>query len=183
MPMAASRSTFAWNSALQKIRQSDGLGRTRRVLDSSVHVFGVFSEDDHIHFFGVQNGGSCSFKPAHGPDTGIQVEGLTQCHVQTAESPAYGRSQRTLDGDFRSGKCVQCCLWQKFSRKRQSLFPGKQFRPFQFFRSRAGQGRIQNRTNCLPDFRPDAVPFNPEYLFLHVLFSLQIFCISTTQAG
>ena len=83
----------------QEFGQLDVLGRAGLVFDAGVDVFGVLAEDDHVHLFGMAHRRGHAGVVAHRADAGIQIQILTQRHIQRTEATADRSGQRALDGD------------------------------------------------------------------------------------
>ena len=64
-----------------------------------VDVFGVLTEDYHIHQLGLLHRRRHALEPAHGPQADIQVEQLAQGHIQAAEPAAHRGGERPFDAD------------------------------------------------------------------------------------
>src|SRR5690606_5881455 len=68
-------------------------------LDTGIDVFGVLTEDDHVHVAGVLDRAGYTGEPANGALANVQVQLLAQGNVQRANAAAYWRGQRALDGN------------------------------------------------------------------------------------
>ena len=139
------------------------LRRAGFVLDTRVHVLGVFPEDDHVDELRVAQWRGHAGVVAHGTHTGVQIELLAQRHVERAKAPAHGGRQRSLDGDR---KLVQCI--QGFSREivagvnSRGLLAHEKFAPVDLAFSTVsfGHRRIPDTQTSSRDVRSDSVSFD-----------------------
>ena len=154
----------------QKGDELAGLGRISGEFHARVHVFRILAEDDHIHPLGMLDRGFQAVEMAHGPDAGIKIQTLAQGHVQAADARAHGRAQGAFHGDVRAAQGVHGGFGQGGAGFGRGLFPGQQFLPVQAEIRFLGQGRVNDRARGPPDFRADAVAFDPVDFFAHVPF-------------
>src|SRR5690606_22432621 len=77
-------------------------------LDTSVDVFGVLAEDDHVHVAGVLDRAGYTGEPTNRTLADIQIALLAQSYVQGADTTTYWRGQRALDGNDVVFDRVQC---------------------------------------------------------------------------
>ncbi|MNZ67932.1 hypothetical protein D3C78_861900 [compost metagenome] len=68
-------------------------------LHAGVDVFGVLTEDHHVHITRLLHRARHAFEPAHRALTDVQVELLAQGNVQRADATTDRSSQRPLDGN------------------------------------------------------------------------------------
>src|SRR5690606_17446542 len=68
-------------------------------LVTGVHVFGVLAVGAHVHVAGVLHRAGDAGEPADLTLTDIEVQLLTQRHVQRTDTAAHRRGQGALDGD------------------------------------------------------------------------------------
>ena len=83
-------------------KELDDLGGFRRTglpLDASVDVFGVLAEDGHVDVARLFHRARHAFEPTHRAQADVQVELLTQGHVQRADTATDRSGQRAFDGD------------------------------------------------------------------------------------
>ena len=69
------------------------------VLDAGVDVLGVLAEDHHVGLVGLAHRRGHAVEVLHGPQADVEVELLTQGHVERADAAANRRGERALDGD------------------------------------------------------------------------------------
>ena len=69
-------------------------------LDARVNIFGVLAENHHVGFLGLAQRRWHAFEVAHRAQADIQIELLTQSHVQRADTATDRRCQRALDRHY-----------------------------------------------------------------------------------
>ena len=92
---------------LQEVNKLLYFLRSRWVLDASVNVFGVLSEDGHVDQIRVFHRRLHAREIAYRAHTGEKVELLPDRHVKRADTAAGRGRQRALDGNDIATKCVQ----------------------------------------------------------------------------
>ena len=98
-------------------------------LDAGVDVFRVLAENDDVHPLGVGDRRGRAVEVANRPDTGVQVEHLTQRDVQAPDAAADRRRQRPLDGDFVRLDRFQRVVREPFAGDVLRLFAGENLEP------------------------------------------------------
>src|SRR5690606_3929206 len=83
---------------LQELDQFAGLLAAGFEFDAGVDVFRVLAEDHHVGLLGFADGRRNTLEVLDGTQADVEVELLTQCHVQGTDATAHGRGQRALDG-------------------------------------------------------------------------------------
>ena len=146
-----------------------GFGTFGPEFDARVHVFGVFTKDDHVHFFWMLDGRFDPLVMPNGANAGIEIQRLTQGHVETAKAGADRRSQRALDGEFRCAQGREGGFGQKLATLGKGLAASQKFLPVKTATVGVAEThrRINNRAGTFPDIRADAVPFDPIDGFEH----------------
>ena len=114
---------------VQKFEQLFCFGRARLPLDADVHVFGIFTEDEDVQFFGMLNRGGNSFEVAHRTLTGIEIENLAQRDVERTDTAANGGGERSLDGHPKIADSVDRIIGQPLFESIEGFFAGEHFVP------------------------------------------------------
>ncbi|MCY1174545.1 hypothetical protein D9M73_147510 [compost metagenome] len=83
----------------KKLDDLGGFRRTGLPLDAGVDVFGVLAEDGHVDITRFLDRARHAFEPAHRAQADVQVELLTQGHVQGTDAATDRGGQRALDGN------------------------------------------------------------------------------------
>ncbi len=88
------------------------IGRVGFPLDTRVDIFGVLTEDNHVGQFWVFNRAWGALVVTHRTQAHVQVEFLTQCNVQRANTATDWGSQRAFDGNAVVTNQIQRLSWQ-----------------------------------------------------------------------
>src|SRR4029453_6389579 len=83
----------------EEVDELGGAVRTFLKLDSGVDVFRVLAEDDDVNKFRARDRRGYAFEIANGPDAGIEIEDLAQCHIERTDATPDWSRQRPLDGN------------------------------------------------------------------------------------
>ena len=147
---------------LQKFQHFLSLWGAVHVLDASVDVFGILTENDHVGQLRVLHRRGYPGVVAHWPHTGVQVQLLAQGHVQAANAAAYGRGQGAFDAHEVLAESVQRFGWQPVVHLLVGFFTGQHFLPHQLFFAAVCllHRRIEHKFGGVPDIRSDAVALN-----------------------
>ena len=70
------------------------------IFNTRINIFRIFSEDHHVGFFWLLQRRRHPLEILHRAQTDVEVEFLTQCDVQAADSATDWRGQRALDGHY-----------------------------------------------------------------------------------
>ena len=83
---------------LQKRDELLGLVGFGGEFNARVDVFRVLAEDDHVGLFRLFQRRWHALEVLHGAQAHVQIQLLTQGHVQRADAAAHGRGERAFDG-------------------------------------------------------------------------------------
>src|SRR5690606_36343705 len=116
---------------LQEVDQLASLVAAGFEFDTSVDVFRVLAEDDHVGLLGFAHRRRNTLEVLNGAQADVEVKLLTQSHVQGTDTTTYGRGQRTLDGDDVVTHGVQSFFRQPYVRTVHlgGFFAGVDFHP------------------------------------------------------
>ena len=146
----------------QKGFQLAGLGAAGRELNAFVKVFGIFTENDHVHQLRVLDRGADAWKIFNGPHAGVEIENLAQGHVEAADASAHRGGHGAFDGQFRAAQGGEGGFGQIFAGFGIGLFTGHELFPVNAVFAVVGftQRGIQHGLCGGPDFRANAVAFD-----------------------
>ena len=139
------------------------LGAAGFVLDTGVHVLGVFPEDDHIDELRVAQRRRHARVVANRTHTGVKIELLAERHVERAETATHGSRQRSLDGDRELVQCIQGLLRKIVAVvNSRGLLAHEQLAPVDlaFAAVSFGDRRIPDTQTCSGDVRSNSVSFD-----------------------
>src|ERR1019366_1651040 len=105
------------------------LGSPFAPLDTGVHVFSVFTEDDDVHLFGPPNGRWHTRYESYGAPTSVQVQQLAERYVQAAYAATHWSRERALDRNAKFLDGVERSLRQPFAKLSKGLLSRKYFVP------------------------------------------------------
>ena len=105
---------FHAHFVLQEVDDFLGVVGLSLPFDTGIDVFGVFTEDHHIGFRWVFQWRRHASEIAHRAHALIQVEFLTQCHVQRTDTAADWGGHWAFDRHGIFFQCVKCFFWQPF---------------------------------------------------------------------
>ena len=148
------------------------LRRSGFPFDAGIDVLGIFAKHTHVYFLRLFHWRDYAFIPAHRAQAHIQVERLTQRHVQRTDAAAHRRSQRSLNAYLMLPERLHCLFRQPragFMKRpfaRRNLFPlYAPAAPIGFF-----QGCVHNGPHGRGHLCPNSVTRNKRYSnFFHIL--------------
>ena len=147
---------------LQKRNDLQRLRTARGPFDSSVNVFGVFAVHHNVQLLRVLYRAGNSAEVAYRADAGIQIQQLSQAHVQAADSAPNRRCERALDRNSKFLNRGECVVGQPASEFLKRFFPSENFEPDHFARSLRNflDRGIEHQLRRFPNVRSGAVSFD-----------------------
>ncbi|MNP03664.1 hypothetical protein D3C76_955580 [compost metagenome] len=106
---------------------------TFSILDTSVDIFCILTENDHVYQFRTFNRGRHSVEIAYRTQASVQVKLLTQCYVQGTNSATDWRRQRSFDGYDILTNCFKRIIRQPLTVCIECFLTSKHFIPCNFF--------------------------------------------------
>src|SRR5439155_6750292 len=135
------------------------LGRAAGVFDTGVNILGIFAEEDHVHFFRMLHGRRNAGEVLNGPEADVEVEHLTERHVERADAAAHRRGERTFDADEEFLERIDGVVGQPVVELLESGFACEHFEPGGLAFAAVGlvHGGVEHALTGGPDVRPRAV--------------------------
>ena len=136
----------------------------RRPLDAGVYVLRVLAEDHHVGQIGTFHRGWDPREPSHGAQTDVEIQLLSQGHVEAADAAAHGGRQGAFHGHQTLAQGFDGFSRQPlvFAVGRDGLFVGEYFHPGHPAAAAVGlgHGRVPDRHRRTGDIRAGAVPLD-----------------------
>ena len=131
-------------------------------LDARVDVLAVLAEDHHVHFFGVLHGARYALEPAHRAQANIEIQLLSQGHVQAGDAAADGRGQRTFDAHQIVAAGLHCGFGKPVVELLVALLTSEDFHPLDLAFPTIGLGhrRVEHAHRGPPDIRACSITFD-----------------------
>ena len=144
---------------LQKLNRLEGGFLAGFKIDARINVLGVFAEDDHVHLLRAFDRRRHAGEILHRAQADVEVQHLTQGHIQRTNATAHGRGQRSLDTHEIFAESVHRVIGQPVIELLERFFAGEDFEPgdLAFAAVSLGHGRIKDAHAGSPDVRTGAV--------------------------
>ena len=96
----------------QEIDQLFGPAGSFFPLDARVYILGILPKDDHVHSLGMADWRRHAVEIADRAHTGVEIQRLSEGHIETPKPTTHGSRQRAFDGTTEITNGLGGILWQ-----------------------------------------------------------------------